>query len=78
MKYGNLNLGQIEAIVNKLGGMENVERLLRDEVIIIHLTSTLGEKEYQVTIDYIRSLADWSDSDYRWIGPRCRFLAVRK
>ena len=76
MKYGNLNLGQIEVIVNKLGGMENVERLLRDEVII-RLTSTLDEKEYQVTIDYIRSLADWSDSDYRWHG-RCRFLAVSK
>ena len=28
MKYGELNLGQIEAIVNKLGGMEGVQRFL--------------------------------------------------
>ncbi len=34
MKYGTLNLGQIEAIVNKLGGMEGVERLLRGEVTV--------------------------------------------
>lgn len=34
MKYGTLNLGQIEAVVNKLGGMEGVERLLRGEVTV--------------------------------------------
>ena len=28
MKYGELNLGQIEAIVNKLGGMDGVQRFL--------------------------------------------------
>lgn len=28
MKYGDLTLGQIEAMVNKLGGMEGVHRLL--------------------------------------------------
>jgi hypothetical protein len=28
MKYGSLTLGQIEAIVNKLGGMDGVNRLL--------------------------------------------------
>jgi len=30
MKYGELNLGQVEAVVNKLGGMDGVRRLLRD------------------------------------------------
>ncbi|HRY62722.1 MAG TPA: hypothetical protein P5056_03055 [Candidatus Paceibacterota bacterium] len=28
MKYGNLTLGQIEALVNKLGGMEEVRKIL--------------------------------------------------
>jgi len=28
MKYGELTLGQIEAAVNKLGGMEGVQRFL--------------------------------------------------
>lgn len=32
MKYGELNLGQIEAIVNKLGGMDGVRRFLSDEL----------------------------------------------
>ncbi len=34
MKYGRLNLGQIEALVNKLGGMEGVEKFLRDELSV--------------------------------------------
>jgi len=36
MRYGELNLGQIEAIVNKLGGMEGVQRFLSgtSEVVI--------------------------------------------
>ena len=34
MKYGELNLGQIEAIVNKLGGMEGVKRFLSGESVI--------------------------------------------
>lgn len=34
MKYGKLTLGQIEAIVNKLGGEEGVDLLLADELVI--------------------------------------------
>ena len=34
MKYGELNLGQIEAIVNKLGGMEGVKRFLSGEIVV--------------------------------------------
>ncbi len=33
MKYGELNLGQIEAVVNKLGGMEGVKRFLSGETV---------------------------------------------
>lgn len=33
MKYGELNLGQIEALVNKLGGMDGVHRFLSDELV---------------------------------------------
>ncbi len=35
IKYNELNLGQIEAIVNKLGGMEGVRRLLADMIEIV-------------------------------------------
>ena len=34
MKYGELNLGQVEAVVNKLGGMEGVKRFLSCETVI--------------------------------------------
>ena len=31
MKYGEVTFGQVEALINKLGGMEVVEALLREE-----------------------------------------------
>ena len=34
MKYGELNLGQVEAVVNKLGGMEGVRRFLSGELVV--------------------------------------------
>jgi len=34
MKYDELNLGQVEAVVNKLGGMEGVKRFLSGETVI--------------------------------------------
>jgi hypothetical protein len=34
MKYGNITLGQIEALVNKLGGTEGVARFLRGEFVV--------------------------------------------
>ncbi|MFZ2832027.1 MAG: hypothetical protein WAZ40_02645 [Minisyncoccia bacterium] len=34
IKYPRLDLGQIEAIVNKLGGMEGVQRFLSGEMVI--------------------------------------------
>jgi len=35
MKYGELTLGQTEAIVNKLGGMEGVIRFLSGDLVVI-------------------------------------------
>lgn len=57
MKYGELTLGQVEAVVNKLGGIEGVKRLLTGEMVFkekerqfkIWRTITLGlhiSKEY--------------------------------
>jgi len=34
MKYNDLTLGQIEAVVNKLGGMECLQRFLQDKLIV--------------------------------------------
>jgi len=41
MKYGELNLGQVEAIVNKLGGMEGVRRFLSGELVVQELERQL-------------------------------------
>lgn len=35
MKYGELTLGQMEAIVNKLGGMDGAMKFLRDELKLV-------------------------------------------
>jgi hypothetical protein len=35
VKYNELSLGQIEAVANKLGGMEGVEAFLRDELTVV-------------------------------------------
>jgi hypothetical protein len=55
MKYGNLTLGQIEAVVNKLGGMDGVERLLRGELSVSEPTRSWREKDgviyFSVTSD---------------------------
>jgi hypothetical protein len=34
IKYSELNLGQIEAAVNKLGGMDGLKRFLADELVV--------------------------------------------
>ncbi len=57
IKYSRLSLGEIEAIVNKLGGMEGVKRFLAGTVesIVVWKTIKLGlhqtPEAYEVTID---------------------------
>lgn len=62
MKYGELNLGQIEAIVNKLGGMDGVRRFLSGETVvkIEEEFSALitNHPTYPVTISFDLSLAE--------------------
>ena len=41
MKYGELNLGQIEAVVNKLGGMDGVSRFLSNEQLVVKAAELL-------------------------------------
>lgn len=54
MKYGTLNLGQIEALVNKLGGQSAVNLILRNEVTVNFTTRSF----YQITVDYHQSFTD--------------------
>lgn len=54
MKYGNLTLGQVEAVVNKLGGMSGVESLLRDELVVSPRPQPTAEKR---TYNVLRPVA---------------------
>jgi hypothetical protein len=38
MKYGELKLGQIEAVVNKHGGMDGLQRFLSGETVVVDAT----------------------------------------
>ncbi|MCX6786409.1 MAG: hypothetical protein NTU85_01140 [Candidatus Kaiserbacteria bacterium] len=70
MKYGELNLGQVEAIVNKLGGMEGVQRFLagNSEVVV---KKNAASDTFRLTVDHNKSLAemiaagryDWTNDD---------------
>jgi len=55
MKYGELNLGQVEAIVNKLGGMDGAQRLLRGELTVFEPERAWREQDdviyFSVTSD---------------------------
>ncbi len=55
MKYGELNLGQVEAIVNKLGGIEGVQKFLRGEVTVSEPPRSWREQDgviyFKVTSD---------------------------
>lgn len=53
MKYGELNLGQIEALVNKLGGMDGVASLLADEMVVTRKEIKVTPPEPEVELDPI-------------------------
>ena len=73
MKYGELNLGQIEALVNKLGGMTAVEGILRGDNLRDSIAKliTPAFPVYTVTVDRDKKLKamieagryDWTNSD---------------
>ncbi len=60
MKYGELNLGQIEAVVNKLGGMDGVQRLLSGELVV-----KMAERSFTTVWKTITLGAHQSPAEYR-------------
>ncbi len=57
MKYNELTLGQIEAIVNKLGGMEGVKRFLSSNI-------------FNFVVNYVITLPDMIKAGaYDWVNP---------
>ncbi|MEK7562094.1 MAG: hypothetical protein AAB509_00230 [Patescibacteria group bacterium] len=70
MKYNDITLGQVEAVWNKLGGMEGVERFLRGEVTFKQ--PALLRKLASVQVDaVVRLVADEKtrkDANVGWTG----------
>lgn len=62
MKYTNMTWGTMEAVVNKLGGMEGVEKFLRGDLIVTEPVRRFTEKDgvitFTVTSDGTTGL-DW-------------------
>lgn len=71
MKYGNLNLGQIEALVNKLGGMDVVDNILRGVVGVTIMVISYITQIFTVLVDETKTVEElvregkfnWSNSD---------------
>lgn len=49
MKYGTVSLGQIEAAINKLGGLDNFERLLKCREVTVNFDTV--DKQATITAD---------------------------
>lgn len=75
MKYPNITLGRVEAVWNKLGGEEGVDRFLRSEVIVTEpkpadfqtwRTLKLGTglktaDDFRKALNKIGCIGDWAD-----------------
>lgn len=65
MKYGSLNLGQIEALVNRLGGDDAVKQILADEARV---------DVVRTTYRYLRPVRNMElDAQTRKFSPRWHF-----
>lgn len=65
MKYGELTFGQMEAIVNKLGGMDGVRRFLSGALAVQSSNIYPVSVDYEMSVEELvrRGRYDWSDSD---------------
>lgn len=51
MKYGNVSLGQVEAVWNKLGGEEGVKKFLRGQLEVVGRNIEFTVESYKVSVD---------------------------
>lgn len=61
MKYADLDLGTVEAVFNKLGGMEGARRFLRNELIVSEPTRRWIEKDGVIYFSVISDGTTGSD-----------------
>jgi len=69
MKYGRLSLGQIEALVNKIGGMEAVEKILRGELVV--RIKEVIKNFFHLEVNYNASIEELiREGKYDWVNDR--------
>jgi len=55
MKYGNVLLGQVEAVWNKLGGEEGVKKFLRGQLTVVARDIDFTVESFKVLVDETQS-----------------------
>ncbi len=75
MKYGDLTFGQVEAIMNKLGGMAGVKDLLSGKTAVsaagkaIKKAKSSAEGMFRVFVSYTQPLSDLIKSaEFNWVN----------
>ena len=64
MKYADVSLGQVEAVFNKLGGLDGVARFLRDELVVSEQVKRWREVDGVI---YLTVTLDKPTSGDKWI-----------
>lgn len=84
MKYETMDWGTMEAVVNKLGGLEGVKKFLRGELIVSQPTRTWTEKAgviyFDVTSDGTTGpeWEKWFDENKYDLSSEARFILKSK
>lgn len=66
MKYGDVTFGQMEAVINKLGGLDGVRRFLADEHKVVE---AIAITTYRLIVDYTQNLSDMvKRGKYDWVN----------
>ncbi len=56
MKYKNLTLGEIESLINRMGGMRSLEKFVAGDLVLT--TKDIKITPYPIVVDYSRSLQE--------------------
>ena len=74
MKYSDMTLGTIEAVVNKLGGEDGVRRFLAGELMLTASpTAIVAANPDLLIVDYSQTLAQMiADGHYDWVNSNIR------
>ena len=75
MKYGQVTLGRVEAVLNKLGGEDGIDRFLRGELVVmvkeaellkrVEIATVSGAKEFVASEHLKEANVGWMDDNFK-------------